>query len=525
MKTPVIISLRIFLLITACLELNAQTNSVPDNMDKPLRVEFKAKSENETYRIIPFGEKGLLLFYKSLETVGNSMVNWYFIQYDSNLRQEWIKSIPIENTHEYVSGATSKDTIGLLFYGEGKGKEKTPGMMLLRIIPGKGVFISNPVVLSVNAFPVIMKFNGNKAYIGLNVKDAAARLMILDLPTGMPENVSLSSSMLSTVIGMQVDSVVPVVRIILKKQIEKNRSEMYFLEIDSSGIVKTEAAVTAISDDIYLQNAEFVKLPAGETLIIGTYGSASKQRGLSKKKMMEESTGFFFTRIEMGKQSTLTFVNFLSLKNISNVVDDKELASVRRKALKNNRDISDFSVDLNLILHPVIGQNGTFILPAEAYIPQYHSENFTDFDFYGRPFTNSYTVFDGYRFTSAMVVAFDEQGRVLWDNSMEIRNLLSFELTPKVELYFTSGKIVMTYLDEGRVASKIIKENDVVEKVDFSPVDPEFPNDKLISEKKGRLLHWYRNFFLCYGYQEIKNIALEGNNKRQVFYFSKLKFE
>ena len=44
-------------------------------------------------------------------------------------------------------------------------------------------------------------------------------------------------------------------------------------------------------------------------------------------------------------------------------------------------------------------------------------------------------------------------------------------------------------------------------------------------EIKERLIPWYENYFLGYGYQEIKNIALASNNKRLVFYFTKLRFE
>jgi hypothetical protein len=51
------------------------------------------------------------------------------------------------------------------------------------------------------------------------------------------------------------------------------------------------------------------------------------------------------------------------------------------------------------------------------------------------------------------------------------------------------------------------------------------PDDKLQSESKSRILSWYGNYFITSGYQEIKNIALESDNKRLVFYFSKIRFE
>ena len=65
----------------------------------------------------------------------------------------------------------------------------------------------------------------------------------------------------------------------------------------------------------------------------------------------------------------------------------------------------------------------------------------------------------------------------------------------------------------------------LIEKLDFTPLELGYPNDKLLSETKSRMIPWYDNFFLCYGYQEIKNISLEHDNKRLVFFFNKVRFD
>jgi hypothetical protein len=238
-----------------------------------------------------------------------------------------------------------------------------------------------------------------------------------------------------------------------------------------------------------------------------------------------ESTGFFYSRISGNQQKNIAFYNFLEFKNAGNLLDKKDIMMLRKKAMKKNLDLTSFSLDYTLLLHPVIRKDSTFILMAEAFNPQYHSETFTDFDYYGRPFTNSYSVFDGYRYNSAIITGFDDKGKLLWDNNMEIRNLVSFDLEQKVNTIFTAGDIVLTYQGEGKLASKIVKGYDVIEKLDYSPVEMSLPDDKLLSETKSKMIPWYDNYFLCSGYQEIRNVALEGNNKRLVYYFSKIKFE
>jgi hypothetical protein len=91
---------------------------------------------------------------------------------------------------------------------------------------------------------------------------------------------------------------------------------------------------------------------------------------------------------------------------------------------------------------------------------------------------------------------------------------------------FPSGSdLVLCYVSDGKIGSKIMQENNVTEKLDFAAIDLLNPEDKLLSETKGAMIPWYGNYFLSYGYQEIKNVALESNNKRLVYYFSKLRFE
>jgi hypothetical protein len=134
-------------------------------------------------------------------------------------------------------------------------------------------------------------------------------------------------------------------------------------------------------------------------------------------------------------------------------------------------------------------------------------------------------VFDGYRFFHAVVAGFDQEGKLLWDNSVEIRNLVSPDLSAKVVVHPYGNDLVLAYVSDGKIGSKIIHESEVVEKLDFSTLDLMHSGDKLVSENRSGMVHWYDNYFLGYGYQELKNVALLTDNKRMVFYFSKLLFE
>jgi hypothetical protein len=247
--------------------------------------------------------------------------------------------------------------------------------------------------------------------------------------------------------------------------------------------------------------------------------------GSQKKNLpFEETTGLFGGASEMISQQPLNLYNFLEMRSAGSVVGEQDILNLKKKALKKKKPLSEYSLDYGVLLHDILEFNGQFLLTAELFTPQYHTESFTDFDFYGRPFTNSYSVFDGYRFFSAIIAGFDRQGKLIWDNQIEIRNLLTFDLTPKVVLFPSGRDIVLCYTSDGKIASKIIRENEVVEPLDFSIPDLMNPGDKLVSELKCAMVHWYGNYFLSYGYQEVGNLAIS-SEKRFVYYFSKLKFD
>jgi len=502
-----------------------QGNTMPSVYERLLRVEINAKSDDETYKLIPCGEKGVILFYKSLEIVEQEKVKWYFSFYSNDLQLLWTKSIGLPNALEYKKNSGDFDTLSLIFRTSEKAKYSEFNFEIIRLVLDKGVFMGNNGKFPENAEIVDFIVTGNTAYIGFNVKNEPARIMIMNLQTGNQIISSLTKGVVSSLMQLYLDSAESKIIASIRKVIVKNQSEFVLSVFDASVNLLSETIINSITDEHELNAMRFIPVNPGEILVAGTYGSPPAQKGSSGNLIPGESTGFFFTRVHDNQQQSIIFYNFLELKNANLLVGEKDIQAIKKKSMKKNKSLNEYSIDLTLLLHQLINKNSEIILMAESFFPQYHSENFTDYDFYGRPFTNTYSVFDGYRFSKAIITGFDKMGKLLWDNSIDIRNLVSFELNSKVILYDQGNNFVMAYLSEGKIASKIIHNDVVIEKLDVSPIELEYPNDKLLSETKSRIVHWYGNFFLGYGYQEIKNVSLERNNKRLVFYFNKIRFD
>jgi hypothetical protein len=203
----------------------------------------------------------------------------------------------------------------------------------------------------------------------------------------------------------------------------------------------------------------------------------------------------------------------------------KEYRQARKKAGKKEDGKDKYSIDFDLLLHDIIQKDSRFYFIAEAIYEEYHTVTNTYYDYYGRPVPVSYSVFDGYRYFNAFITCFDQDGKKLWDNGMEIFNILSFDLKNRVNTYFINDEIVMAYNREGKIAVKIIKGHEVIESVEYYQLESTYVNDKIMKDTKSNMIFWYDNYFIAYGFQTIKNNSLIRNSKRGVFYINKVAFQ
>lgn len=519
MKFPALI---IFLVFIPFQLFSQRPDKEPDQ-DKPLRIEIPARSDKETYRVIPCKEDGVLVFYRSLEQIDATHTKWYFTWYDQNLQQVWIKSVALLSDQDYILNDFSPDTLSLLFNHSGKTKAPFIDFGILRIQIQKGTFILNMGKIRENQEVVSFGVTGQVAWIGLNTRGGTGQFLYMNLSTGSLHPFALGEGSSLAIRWAGIDTINQNINAIVTRQVSKKVVEHYLVRYDTTGKIKSETILTTGTTGKEFSHFRAVQLPGSKFLILGSY-----RLGVANAKNKEEevvSAGFFSLLVAAGIQKSIMFCNFLDFKNAGSLMSEKDMMSIRKKALKKNKNSGEFSLDFPLMFKDIMSVGDRFILTGEVYSPQYRTESFTDFDFYGRPYTNSYSVFDGFRFQNAIVAGFESDGRMVWDNVLEIRNLISYESTPKVSLYFEGNDLILSYLSDGKIGYKITNENSVLEKLDFVSLELFYPEDKLVMDSKSHMTSWYGNYFLCYGYQEIKNIALESNNKRTVFYINKVRFE
>lgn len=254
--------------------------------------------------------------------------------------------------------------------------------------------------------------------------------------------------------------------------------------------------------------------------------------GVYGHRNSEYSRGLFITAIDPTGLQQMKYYNFGDLENFFNYM--KARRSNRIKERIERRKIRGKKVKFNyrFLIHEIIEYKDQFIVLGEAFYPQYSTLSNSSYrgffyprSFNGNPLIRGDQVFDGYRYTHAIIIGFDKDGNLLWDNSFEINDVKTFFLEQFVRLLVHDDKITLVYLFDNQIRTKIIRDNQVLEGQTIDPIRTLYEDDILVREKRNNshLNYWYGDNFYAFGVHEIQSgSAGEGAEKRRVFFVNKI---
>jgi len=520
--------------------------------DRPLRIEIEAEDNADIHRIVPFGKKGLIFFYAILENKNDSKYKWVFTQYDTNFTQTWRKEVFISLPYR-ISNFVSDSSFVYLFLEKKFKSASTNEFIIVKVDAETGdskiVEGTNPDNSVLSNFEVCNNCaflggykppSGGQSFAqglfsitlvpliaGVTVLKYQPSLICVNLATGNVKSLSEPIEGQGYVENIDAFSNENTVFVSIKNFIQRKTNKIMLCQYNSEG-TKTETSVLVSDNPLRkLSTVNIIPFKNREKIIVGTYNNNVKGKSANPAftGVEESSTGIYITKVVDNKQLFTKFYNFADFKNFFSYLNDKQEMKMKMRAKKKQAQGKELSFNYSLLIHDVIEREDNYILLAEVYYPEYHTETYTSYDAYGQPYTTSYTIFDGYRYTSALIACFDKSGNLLWDNTFEIWNILTFNITEKVKVLFDGEEIILSYSSDGKIASKIISGDKVIESKDFTEIQTSYSKDELISDYNSDMDYWYDNYFITYGYQKIQNREKgKKGGKRNVFYFNKIAF-
>ncbi len=544
-------------LISTAFVLWAQSGS-------PLRLEIPAPLGSDPFNYVTAGKNGVCVFFPTISQTGRDSVSWSFLMTDDQLKEKWNRMVPLHRDVTYLKSLPGKDAIYLLFHDTKQNKEGN--IFVFMIIPRLQVITEHRGMIPDKAEVVDFEVSNNIAYIGYNTRKGQPGIIGFSLVTGEKRNYTITSEKDALLLDISVDSARQKIFATYKIQYSSSKNHLFVNQYNAPGVPEKTFDFTDQVERKNFNSAQFVPLGEGNGIIAGTYGfnvtSSRRQYDYydnyynsyyynyyspyyysrqSEYNANDDKTpvsdGYFAATVTAGVAGKIKYYNFSGFTNAFKYITDPSALRMKGKPLKKKgkseenqqpqqtEDAFDNerTLNLRLITHEVVINNGQLVITSEAYSPEYHTNTQMSYDYYGRAFPTSYQVFDGFRYSHAFVAGFDSSGNMAWNNGMEMRDIITKYLNRKLNSLFDNDEIVLYYNANNKVAFKTIKGNTIVDNTSYTTLVPKRGTDQPIDEYLGTIEHWYDDYFIATGYQTIRNNYLE-SNKRNVFYISKMAF-
>lgn len=487
-----------------------------------MRVEFNARAE--VFQLVPCGEKGVLMFYQSVKEIDEARKAWIFIFYDQALEPMWSREIPVFKEFTYRDHYLDGEKLYLVFQKASKARADEYNLQLvdLDIIIGD----PNTEYLFTPEEARLINFQVHNGYFiaGFNYTKEKAILLIRNMEEEW-DAATIYDEEPTFIEDVKYNAFSNEVQVALNVYSSRKTSALYLNAYDFSGKLKSSLQVAPTKSSEKLLNAQLSIISNTEAFVLGSYNNMNGSMTYNEEAGPgEESEGFYIAKIENGAQQFIRFHKLLDFNNITQILNNEELAEVQNLIEKEKKKGRPQTLNYQFLVHDLKKYNDNFLMLAEAYYPEYHQVSTMAYDYYGSPMPYYYNVFDGYRYFNAFTVSVDREGNLLWSNGMKIWDKQTMELRKSVDAFVDSSSVVMFYNHEGKIISKVVDGYNQLGNVEKTRLSTKYINDVQIESSGGRIQHWFGNYFLAYGYQTLRNSELGGGSKRRVFYFNKLVF-
>jgi len=511
MKVKVVL---VFLSILSVGYVFAQRKNVADTstlINQPNRVEFDLADYGMSYHVIG-GEYDGLLVVQETENRAEDGYNWSFYSLDTTLSERWTRILSIGYDSHLLGTEYHDGKYYLLFNAS---RYHSEDLILYEIDAETG----DHEKMEINTvFPVQLTFFevlGSNVIFG-GYTNYRPVLLTFDLEEKKPRVVPGFYDNNSDIIDIIIDDDAEMFTVI---QQERMRNRKYTIR------TKTFTSSGDIIQSNFVQPGEKKNLIDGASTTF--YGGFQYVAGTYSKKATQYSKGLYLAKFVNGRQQFVKYHDYSDLDNFFGFMNDRREQRIKDRIARKKSKGKKAQFSYRLVVHDMIQRDGQYLLIAEAYYPRYstYSSGFYNYGWGGSSRYNPN--FMGYKYTHAVVVAFDRNGNIIWDNSFEVNDVESYSLDEFVVVSNYDDKTVLMYLEENEIRSKVIQGNEIIEGKTFSPVKLAFTEDEVKNrnpEVEG-LKPWFGRTMYAFGEQRIRNEAGAGGRiNRMVFYINKIQY-
>lgn len=475
---------------------------------QPARFEVKLEEEDEDFLIIPAAKHGLFLFREVENKETKRDYKYQIMRLDTSLNVVWDMHNFIEVENVFIGYDFIDPYVYFLF----RHSFKEQKFKVLRVEKDTREFTTFDIDLdfdlTLTEFEVIdetLVFGGyvNSQPSFVCYKFGDKRPIVLPGFHNAP----------NSIMQLEVEEDKKVFNILLSVTMRDRKKSISIKSYDSNGDLLKDFELRPQSDYNLLYGRS-VALSHDKHLIIGTYS----------QKKSDMSRGIFVARVENSGDHIINYYNYADLKNFFSYMKAKREIRVKKRIERRKIKGKKNKFFYKLLVHDIIEDSGQYIMVGEAFYPKFSYGNPP----FGGPGYYNYSngsYFEGYAYTHAVVIGFNKSGKILWDNSFEIEDVLTVNLEHFVHVIPSSKGTILLYVFNDEIRSKIIKGTQVLDVRENNELKLSNEHDSVEKDSDSivGLESWYGNNLYAFGIQDLVNYTEQGtDNKREVFFINKI---
>ncbi len=510
----------VFIFLFVFLSPDVRLLMAQDN--RPVRMEIPVKDDSDIYKVVPCGQNGLLIIYLSADTDERQNMLWVAALLDTDLKEIWRKSFPLPKGFVLEEALYTNNRLIGFFHSPRGASEDNFRIIDIRLTSGELSETSQtvPEKSGVAYFSAGEQF----AVAGINIRNDESVILayqfsnslISVISPGIPGNLAIES--------ISIDKPSGVISAIIRTLGSARKRAYFLVKSYANGQIISNLQLSKFDDNRLINTAFAYRVDGNTDLIIGSYGRSSRARTIEGVESVGvASTGFFSVLIRNNAEENANFYEFTDFENFFRYLRRPSDLNLRRGSSRIERG-RDYSMDHDILAHEVFRWKDQFVFMAEAYYPEYRTVTTMVYDYYGRPYPSTYSVFEGFRYLTTFIAGFDQAGNLLWNNDLELRNILSQKLKRRVLAWEDNEGLVLAYVNDGKITSKLIDRNKTIESPFNSDIETLSPRDRIFDDTNSSIEQWYNNYFVVYGYQNIRNSYVSSRSNKNVFYINKMAY-
>jgi hypothetical protein len=474
------------------------------------RFEVPIENRSDMFEVAPSSDQGLFL-YRQFAGLQQDEVE--LVKLDTAFEQQWSGFLPVKKDYRLMA---TESFAGKLFLLLRYRDYRINDFLMYTITESTGDYVMYLIKGYIPFAPTEFKVTHQSALIGgyfnripvvLHYSFAEQRSKVL--PGLFSESGELTQIKTNDDGSFEV--------LISAKNLARQRT-LWIKSYDPQGNLLRNLPLQP-QENTHLIFGRSIRAPGDKEIVAGVYGTRSS----------EFSRGVFVATIDLSGLEQIKYYNFGDLENFFRYMKANRQKRIRDRIERKKIRGKKVRFNYRFLVHELVPYHDQFVLLGEAFYPHYTDASQS-------PFFSAYSInpgliyngriFDGFYYTHAVVMGFDEDGRLLWDNSFEINDARSFSLEQFVKLKVLPDRLALMYLYENHIRTKIIQDDRVLEGKSVDPIITFRENDVVKDERrsKNKLEYWYGNYLYAYGVQDIVTSLPRGQDKRRVFFINKVHY-